>query len=113
MSRDPEFRAKDKKTHKMTRDWLVEVNQTTGEESRLSQRGQDFQLKQAPAGGHSIPSDTHQTNRSREAPASVLGKPATVDTAPREGAESPTCLLLTSDAADDRTRVDHGVRRTV
>ena len=46
MARDKEFRSRDKKTQRMTRDGLVEVNQTTGEESRISQRGQDFQLKQ-------------------------------------------------------------------
>lgn len=46
MSRDDRFKARDKRTHKMTKDGLVEVNQATGEESRLSQRGQDFQLRQ-------------------------------------------------------------------
>ena len=58
MSRDPEFRAKDKKTHKMTRDGLVERNEATGEESRISQRGQDFQLRQAPAEQPGMTPDT-------------------------------------------------------
>ena len=49
MSRDPEFRARDKKTHKMTRDGLVERNETTGEEQRVSQRRQDFQMRQPQA----------------------------------------------------------------
>ena len=38
----------------MTKDGLVEVNQATGEESRVSQRGQDFQLKQQPQEAHNI-----------------------------------------------------------
>ena len=42
------FQSKAKKTHKMTRDGLVERNAVTGEESRISQRGQEFNLK-APA----------------------------------------------------------------
>lgn len=46
MSRDERFSAREKKTHKMTRDGLVERNETTGEESRISQRGQDFKLRE-------------------------------------------------------------------
>lgn len=45
MSHDERFKARDKKTHKMTRDGLVERNAATGEESRISQRGQDFRLR--------------------------------------------------------------------
>lgn len=45
MSRDERFSAREKKTHKMTRDGLVERNAATGEESRISQRGQDFRLR--------------------------------------------------------------------
>ena len=45
----------------MTKDGLVEVNQTTGEEARISQRGQDFEMRR----------DTpdHQSFSGREAPA--------------------------------------------
>lgn len=39
-----EFRSRDKKVQKMTKDGLVEINQSTSEEQRISQRGQDFQL---------------------------------------------------------------------
>ena len=46
MSRDERFSAREKKTHKMPRDGLVERNETTGEESRISQRGQDFKLRE-------------------------------------------------------------------
>ena len=46
MLRDERFNAREKKTHKMTRDGLVERNETTGEESRISQRGQDFKLRE-------------------------------------------------------------------
>ncbi|MDL2231999.1 peptidoglycan DD-metalloendopeptidase family protein [Ruminococcaceae bacterium OttesenSCG-928-L11] len=43
--RDERLSAREKKTHKMSRDGLVERNQSTGEEQRVSQRGQDFQLR--------------------------------------------------------------------
>ena len=36
---------RDKKIHKITRDGLVERNKATGEESRISQREQDFKLR--------------------------------------------------------------------
>lgn len=45
MSHDERFKGRDKKTHKMTRDGLVERNAATGEESRISQRRQDFKLR--------------------------------------------------------------------
>lgn len=47
MSRDQEFRAKEKKLHKMTRDGLVERGAATGEETRISQREREFDLRQA------------------------------------------------------------------
>ncbi|GHU79378.1 hypothetical protein FACS1894191_2040 [Clostridia bacterium] len=40
-----QFEKRDKKVHKMTRDGLIEQNLSTGEEQRISQRGQDFQLR--------------------------------------------------------------------
>ncbi len=40
--RGKEFRARDKKVQKLTRDGLVERNQATGEESRISQRTADI-----------------------------------------------------------------------
>ena len=47
MPRDEEFRAKEKKFHKITRDWLVERGAASGEETRISGREQDFDLRQA------------------------------------------------------------------
>ncbi|MFQ9015256.1 MAG: hypothetical protein ACLR6S_15085 [Lacrimispora saccharolytica] len=47
MPRDEEFRAKEKKFHKMTRDGLVERGAASGEETRISSREQDFDLRQA------------------------------------------------------------------
>ncbi|SHJ20793.1 Murein DD-endopeptidase MepM and murein hydrolase activator NlpD, contain LysM domain [Geosporobacter subterraneus DSM 17957] len=49
MSRKDRFQAKDKITHKMTRDGLVEVNAATGEKNRISRRGQDFNLQKGKA----------------------------------------------------------------
>lgn len=49
MSRKNRFKAKDKIIHKMTRDGLVEVNASTGEKNRISQRGQDFNLQNGKA----------------------------------------------------------------
>jgi len=40
-----EFEKRSKKVHKMTRSGLVEQDLSTGEEQRISQRGQDFQLR--------------------------------------------------------------------
>ena len=67
MSRKNEqFKARDKKTHKMTRDGLVEVNQTAGTEQRVSQRGQDFELKrQAPPGQESGGTSIYQESSGR------------------------------------------------
>ncbi len=45
MSHDERFKARDKKTHRMTRDGLIERNAATGEERRISQRGQEFKLR--------------------------------------------------------------------
>ena len=45
MARDREFKPRDKKTQRMTKDGLVELNQTTGEEQRVSQRGQEFRMR--------------------------------------------------------------------
>lgn len=45
VSREQEFKARDKKTHHMSRDGLVERNETTGEEIYVSQRGQEFELR--------------------------------------------------------------------
>ena len=47
MPRDEEFRAKEKKYHKMTRDGLVERGADSGEEIRISERERDFDLRQA------------------------------------------------------------------
>lgn len=47
MSRDKEFRSRDKKVHKMTRDGLVEQNQTAGTEQRISQRVADVSFDKA------------------------------------------------------------------
>jgi hypothetical protein len=49
--KNEQFKARDKKTHRMGRDGLVEINQTTGEETRVSQRGQEFELKREAAPG--------------------------------------------------------------
>lgn len=43
--REQEFRSRDKKVHKMSRDGLVEQNQTTGEEQRVSQRLEDVSFE--------------------------------------------------------------------
>lgn len=43
--REQEFRSRDKKVHKMSRDGLVEQNQTTGEERRVSQRLEDVSFE--------------------------------------------------------------------
>lgn len=43
--REQEFRSRDKKVHKMSRDGLVEQNQTTGEEQRVSQHLEDVSFE--------------------------------------------------------------------
>ena len=40
-----EYYKRGKKVQRMTRDGLVEKNLATGEETRVTQRGQDFNLK--------------------------------------------------------------------
>lgn len=69
-----EFKSRDKKVQKMTKDGLVEINQSTGEESRISQRGQDFQLgRSQPESGSSFGSrppadDSGRSHRGRHHP---------------------------------------------
>lgn len=50
MSHDERFKGRDKKTHKMTRDGLMERNAATGEEPD-QQRRQDFKLRDRLAEG--------------------------------------------------------------
>lgn len=65
------FQKRDKKVHKMTRDGLVERNEATGEEQRISQRGQDFNLRTGqpprdiPAGGSVRQAIQENTGRDR------------------------------------------------
>lgn len=49
MPRDEEFRAKEKKYHKMTHDGLIERGAESGEETRISNRERDFDLRRARA----------------------------------------------------------------
>ena len=49
MPRDEEFRAKEKKYHKMTDDGLIERGAESGEETRISNRERDFDLRRARA----------------------------------------------------------------
>jgi hypothetical protein len=51
LPKDPKFEAGSKKTNKMTRDGLVERDGVTGEETRMSMRGQEFSLRQPSAPG--------------------------------------------------------------
>lgn len=46
-NREQMFKGRGKQTHKMTRDGLVERNEATGEEKRISQREQDFDLRES------------------------------------------------------------------
>ena len=69
-----EFKSRDKKVQKMTKDGLVEINQSTGEESRISQRGQDFQLGRdqpesgSPPGSRPMADDGGRSHRGRHHP---------------------------------------------
>lgn len=47
MPKDREFRARDKTVQKMTRDGLVEQNARTKEETRISDREKDFDLRRS------------------------------------------------------------------
>jgi len=102
LPRDEEFRAKEKKFHKMTRDGLVERGAASGEETRISGREQDFDLRQARDSPDSLedlsakarhtrqqrPKDGEapQTEPVEDADASPLedSQPETHDDAPRE-----------------------------
>ena len=71
MSHDERFKARDKKTHKMTRDGLVERNAATGDERGISQRGQDFRLRERLADDTAVkgnPSDSGHDDRSQRRP---------------------------------------------
>ena len=105
MSRDPEFRARDKKTHKMTRDGLVERNEATGQETSVSQRGQDFQLRptEQPGVSHVTGSGTSRgTDQSRSRQSSAPRHESVPD---NRAPDYKDDLPLRSDSPADRHSV--------
>lgn len=68
--RDQEFRARDKKVHKMTRDGLTEKNLTQGTEQRISQRLADVSFDKArpeeQAAGHRAQSRTQRKQQAQK-----------------------------------------------
>ena len=70
--RGQEFRARDKKVQKMTRDGLTEKNLTAGTEQRISGRLADVSFgherKEDTAAGHRAKSRTQKTMRGTGAP---------------------------------------------
>ena len=71
MLKDPKFEAGSKKTHRMTKDGLVEKDGVSGEENRVSMRGQEFDLRaQAPPGdspGAPARTPSHRTPKGQKA----------------------------------------------
>lgn len=76
--RGQEFRARDKKVQKMTRDGLTEKNLTAGTEQRISGRLADVSFgherKEDTAAGHRAKSRTQKTMRGTGAPVRGAGK---------------------------------------
>lgn len=86
MSRDREFRVRDKTVHKMSRDGLVEQNQTTGTEQRISGRIADvsFDKSTPPAqtAGHrqgKSPEQPHSKQRGTKYQQKFVEQPPTPD----------------------------------
>lgn len=86
--REQEFRSRDKKVHKMSRDGLVEHNQTTGTEQRISQRLADVSFdKERPqeqAAGRRAAKRVGKQPESQRPPAQTLR-----EADPMEGLEAP------------------------
>lgn len=87
--REQEFRSRDKKVHKMGRDGLIEQNQTTGEEQRISQRLADVSFEkgrpQEQAAGHRAAKRVGRPNpQGQQTPAQTLR-----EADPMEGLEAP------------------------
>ncbi len=83
--RGQEFRARDKKVQKLTRDGLVERNQSTGEERRVSQRTADISFgperTQEQAANRPAAAARHKQTRKKQAqniPAETQASPETV-----------------------------------
>lgn len=77
MSRDEAFKAREKRTHKMTRDGLIERNEVTGEESRISSREQDFKLRERLTDGTAVrdrPSTAGRSGHARRRPQTPLSQ---------------------------------------
>lgn len=76
--RGQEFRARDKKVQKMTRDGLTEKNLTAGTEQRISGRLADVSFggekKEDTAAGHRAESHTRKTMRGADVPVRGFGK---------------------------------------
>lgn len=102
-----QFEKRDKKIQKMTRDGLVEQNLVTGEETRVSQRGQDFNLRQEqpPNVGSEIGQLTG-AGRSRRQPQSAQTGTAQSEPQPEIRRDIP----LRPDAARDDTGTIGGKR---
>ena len=89
MPKREQFKAKDKITHKMTRDGLVEVNETQGEQRRVSQRGQDFNLQERRQGAAA--GNIHQAVSDNSVPAPARGRhsqPPHTENPPTQPAET-------------------------
>jgi len=88
-----EFEKRGKKVHKMTRSGLIEQDLSTGEEQRISQRGQDFQLRRdsPPQGaGEALrPSSSGRTGRGQPRPGAFEQPPGNTAYAPAQSADTP------------------------
>lgn len=85
--RDQEFRARDKKVQKMTRDGLTEKNLTQGTEQRVSQRLADVSFDRAKpeeqAAGHRAQSRTQRKQQQKQGPKPQDFQPAEAGEADR------------------------------
>ena len=113
MPRDEEFRAKEKKFHKMTRDGLVERGAASGEETRISGREQDFDLRQArdsPDSLEDLSAKARHTRQQRpkDGDASQVEPVEDVDASPLEDSQPKTH----EDAPREEPREKSGNRRT-
>ena len=90
------YHKRDKKVQKMTRDGLVEQNLATGEEQRISQRGQDFNLRRAQPESTPVrpASRTASKSSGRSRSNSAWPLPTQEEAAPQDAAHSPNNTVV-------------------
>lgn len=110
MPKDREFRARDKTVQKMTRDGLVEQNARTKEETRISDREKDFDLRRSqdlpPKDDRDLSSETRHKRKQQ----SPVQETASLEQQPEDvSSQEPEKHVQEAEAVKEK-EIQHGTR---